>query len=74
MIGNANNLFVNTFLNSVRTFTESFRFLFAERETGDQAEMGIAVAGQTAEGHHPGVQGGLRAEHHGQAAASLCAK
>ena len=45
-------------------FPNSCLFLFVEREAGDQAEVGISVISQTAEGHHPGMSGGLCHEHH----------
>ena len=38
------------------------------REAGGEAEVGKPVAGEAAEGHSPGVQGGLCPLHHRQEA------
>ena len=39
-----------------------------ERETGSETKVGLAAAGQTAQGHHARVSRGFRAEHHRQEA------
>lgn len=39
---------------------------YQERESGSQAEMGVASAGKAEEGHNAGEQGGLCAEHNAE--------
>lgn len=42
--------------------------VLSEREARGEAEMGVAIVGQTPEGHHARVPGRLRAEHYRQEA------
>lgn len=50
------------------TQTRGKFFWIAEREAGGETEMGLAAFRQVTKGYHAGVQGGLRAEHHGEEA------
>lgn len=45
----------------------------SERKSRSKTKMGVKTFGQTAEGHHSGLQRGFRPQHHGKEACRMCA-